>query len=185
MPPMFTIQQFVKNGLDRDIPRLAEPPERPLMDRRGANAGPFYPTLELAPGKRKKIPTDHKLGLPGWDARADPIPFDDNSIGEIHAYQFMEHLSGNTALALLREIERVLVPGGVFNMVTPYPGHGHFTQALDHKSMWTEETWNWLFGNQYYDDHEGDGWRLRVHTCFLFGVVYRNLDLFTQLVKGE
>lgn len=169
------IQEFFKWGLDRDIPVLASPPK--------ARNGGDYPTVELAPGKKKKIPTTWKLELPEWDARINPLPFTAGSIGEIHAYQFMEHLNWPQAHRLLREIERVLVPGGVFNMVTPYPGHGHFYQALDHKTAWTEETWNWLFGNEYYEDHEGPGWKLKVHCCFMMGVVYRNLDLFTQLTK--
>src|SRR5258708_1840978 len=166
-----TIQQFVKNGLDREVPELLTAPN------------PSTPTLELGPGKRKKINTTLKLGLPDWDARKDEIPYDDETIGEVHAYQFMEHLSGKVAVKVLREIERVLVVGGVANLVMPYAGSQHATQALDHKSQWTEETWHWLFGNEYYDDHEGVGWLLEVHACFIFGVVYRNLDLFTQLVK--
>jgi SAM-dependent methyltransferase len=192
--PIPDIQTFFKYGLDRDIPRLAQPPTQMLK-----GAAITHPSVELGPGRRKKIPTDHKLQLPEWDARygmrggggstfvqphGDCLPFDDSSIGEYHAYQFMEHLDGETAVRLLRAMERTLVPGGVINLVMPYYNSAHMAQALDHKSSWSEETWNWLFGNEYYDDHEGKGWNLKVHCCFIMGIVERNLDLFTQLVKG-
>lgn len=188
--PIPDIQTFFRYGLDRVIPQLAQPP----------GDGYDYPSVELGPGKRKHIVTTYKLGLPDWDARRGCIqatefgqhhrmypgalPFDDETIGEIHAYQFMEHLEGDVAVALLRDMQRVLVVGGVINLVMPYYNSAHMAQALDHKSFWSEETWHWLFGNEYYDDH-GQDWKLAVHCCFIMGVVERNLDLFTQLVKVD
>lgn len=178
---MTTIQQFFKYGLDRTIPDLINPPEGEQIN--------------LGPGHRKKIYT-----LPGqeilttgmgmelgplteefWMA-GDRINRDDNSIAAVHAYQFMEHLDLHDAISVLEEIDRVLMPGGVAFIVCPHAHSQHFTQALDHKTMWTEETWNWLFGNEYYNP-TGHMWSISVHTCFLMGVVYRNLDVFTQLVK--
>lgn len=190
--PIKDIQTFFKYGLDRNIPQLAQPPHQP--------SGKIYPSVELGPGKRKHIPVSKRLGLPEWDARygvatdptrpgyfekpyGDCLPYESESIGEIHAYQFMEHLEGDVAVRLLRACQRVLVPGGVINLVMPYYNSAHMAQALDHKSFWSEETWHWLFGNEYYDDHEGEGWTLQVHCCFIMGVVERNLDLFTQLVN--
>lgn len=171
---MTTIQNWVKWGLDRDIPVLIEP--RLSGD-----------ILNLGPGDRKFIRGTIGVGKGAmaevdWWA-PDPLPFLDDSIAAIHAHQFMEHLDADTAIAVLRDCERVLQPGAPMFITTPYPDSGHYMQALDHKTMWTEETWNWLFSNDYYADHEGDGWRLQVHACFLCGVVRRNLDLFTQLVK--
>lgn len=66
-------------------------------------------------------------------------------------------------------------------ITTPYPGTGIFRHALDHKTMWTEETWQWLFSNPYYNGSRR--WKLQVHVCFIFGLVERNVCLFTQLVK--
>ena len=144
------IQQFFKYGLDRDIPPLAQPPARPGSDFTGTAQKLRFTSLELGPGKKKHIPSDFKLGRPEWEAGL-MMPFPAECMGEIHAYQFFEHLDGDTALAVLRECERVLVPGGVLNMVTPYYSSAHQAQALDHKSFWSEETWHWMFGNQYYD----------------------------------
>jgi SAM-dependent methyltransferase len=170
-----TIQRWVRWGLDRDIPELVEP-----MD------GGVW--INLGPGDTKHIEGTVGVGKGAlatvdWWA-PEPLPFRDNSVGAVHAHQFMEHLDADTAIAVLREVERVLMPGAPMFMTTPYPNSGHFMQALDHKTMWTEETWNWLFSNDYYSDHEGQGWDLHVNACFILGVVDRNRDLFTQLVKG-
>jgi SAM-dependent methyltransferase len=173
---MVTMQQFVKWGLDRQIPELLDPPIG-------------GPRINLGPGDRKIIegtvgvgPRSNRLTDLEWYA-GNPLPYDTNTVTAVHAHQFMEHFDAETALGILGEIQRVLVPGGVVFMTTPYPGHGHFTQALDHKTMWTEETWQWLFDNSYYHAGRQEPWKLRVHACFLGGIVYRNLDLFTQLVK--
>lgn len=224
---MRDIQQFVKYGLDRDIPELLWPPTEVINDETGEEALDGL-SLNLGPGNTKVITTpfgemSYPMGpgsqhwfdemamdgvvisipdklldmerLPAYepngeslwraeDWRAeDGMPFKDETVAEIHAYQFFEHLDGETAVGLLRECERVLVPRGVLNIVTPYANSQHQFQALDHKSFWTEETWHWLFGEHNYDDHQSQPWKLKVHACFILGVVYRNLDLFTQLVK--
>lgn len=178
---MRDIQTFFKYGLDRYIPPLAT---YQMTDRARA-----MPQINLGPGKKKQIPGTCGVGK-GPQADFDwwapePLPFADGSVGQVHAYQFMEHLSADDAIAVLRECERVLAPTGVMHIVTPYANSQHQFQALDHKSFWTEETWDWMFGNDYYDDHEGEGWKLSVHCCFIMGIVYRNLDLFTQLVKSN
>jgi Methyltransferase domain len=164
------IQTFVRYGMDREIPQLLDPPGK---------------QLNLGPGDRKVIPKTVGLGQGrradfDWTA-PDDIPFRNGSVAQIHAYQFFEHLCYEDAIKTLRECERVLRMDGVLNMVTPYAGSQHDTQALDHKTRWTEETWHWLLDNPYYKP-DGD-WMLEVHCCFIFGVVYRNLDLFTQLRK--
>jgi SAM-dependent methyltransferase len=164
------IQTFFKYGLDRQIPQLLDP--------EGTQ-------LNLGPGDYKIIP--HAIGV-GRGKLADVdwwaperLPFAPGSIAQIHAYQFFEHLEYETVIKVLRDCERVLAIGGVLNIVTPYAGSQHDTQALDHKTHWTEETWDWLLNNTYYSDH--GIWLFEVHCCFIMGIVYRNLDLFTQLRK--
>jgi hypothetical protein len=173
------IQQFFLYGLDRTIPQLHLPP-----------AGEH---LNLGPGRRKIIPETTGLGLPDWNAHIMQIPRQDETVAAIHCYQFIEHFRGTSmrecdevgVVDLLREMERVLMPGGCIYLASPYYKSAMAYQALDHKSYWNEEIWHWLFGNEYYDDHEGRGWQLRVHACFIMGVVERNINLFTQLVKED
>jgi SAM-dependent methyltransferase len=178
------IQQFFKYGLDRTIPALADPPLGEQL-----NLGPgskklihnlpkFRDGSKLATGLGMEL---NELTHEFWMA-GTPIPRESESIAAVHAYQFMEHLEYTEALEVLREIDRVLMPGGVAFIVCPHAHSQHFTQALDHKTMWTEETWDWLFGNDYYTPVKHE-WKIHVHACFLMGVVYRNLDVFTQLVK--
>lgn len=182
---MRTIQQFFYMGMDRHLPPLAQPP-----------AGL---TLELGPGQSDRVPTDEKLRWPEWDAARELrkihttpgnwelehlIPYPDGLIAEIHAYHFFEHLTGEHAIRLLLDIQRVLKPGGVLNVVTPYYNSNLQAHALDHKSFWCEDTWDWLFNQDYYTDHTPEGgWRLTKHFCIIMGIVERNLCLMTQIVR--
>jgi SAM-dependent methyltransferase len=170
------IQEFFLYGLDRRIPPLLPPPPGPQ--------------LNLGPGDKKIIPDTVGVGTAGrlaevyWEAPS-LLPFANYSIAAIHMYQFIEHFDGEDVIRILRECERVLKPGGVIYIACPHQLSSMAYQALDHKSFWNEEVWDWMFGNEYYSDHEGTGWRLSVHTCFIMGLVTRNLNLFTQLVKSE
>lgn len=172
---MLSIQKMFSRGMDRDIPDLAEGP-----------AG--VATLELGPGTNKKdLNADYWLDLPQWNAEKDLIPppaaFGLGALwGEIHAYHFMEHLTGQGAMFCLRNMQTVLHDDGVINLTIPYYRSAMMFQALDHQSFWSEETWRWLFGDQYNANHT-HGWHLKVHACFIMGIKEANLALFTQLIK--
>lgn len=176
---MRDIQEFFKLGMARDIPPLLGSPSRVE-----AGARILLPSLELGGGNESKhIPTTYKMGRPRWNAEVDPhIPLEDASIGEIHAYHFFEHLTGDTAMRVLMECQRLLAPGGVLNIVVPYYNSNLQHQSLDHRSTWNEGTWQVLFSDAYFDDLKV-GWELVVHCCFIMGIVERNLALFTQLAK--
>lgn len=182
---MVTIQQFFKAGLDREIPELFEPPSGLQINLGPGNVKKIY-YLESA-GEYKLLEGVGGGTLsthPDWHWPEDPLPYADSTVAAVHCYQFIEHFDVNDVVDLLRECERVLMPGGVMYIATPHATSSMSWQALDHKTHWNEEVWNWLFGNEYYSDYELMPWRLRVHACFVMGVVIRNLNLFTQLVKG-
>lgn len=48
-----------------------------------------------------------------------PLPYDDASVNFIFSEHFLEHITREEGLALLRECRRVLKPGGVFRVSTP------------------------------------------------------------------
>jgi SAM-dependent methyltransferase len=165
--------------------------------------GQELPWLNLGPGDKKVIEHRYPSAHAGWSPAVkdtvgvgpehngltkvkwvfpEDLPYDDETVGAVHMHQFLEHFTGDDAIEILHEVERVLVPGGVAFITVPYQGTSHWGQALDHKSTWNEETWDWLFNNEYYQ-HDTDPWRFQVHACFIMGIVIRNLDLFTQLVK--
>lgn len=168
-------QEWFKVGMKRDIPAFIEP---------GAK--------QLTVGGHEV--TDDRLYRPHWDAMTcdflrdlmwpgrtiSPI-ISGETIDTIWSNHFLEHLTGERAVFMLREFERVLKVGGTANIVTPYYNSQMQAHDPDHKSAWNEGSWNTLFRQTYYGDH--GQWSLRVHACFIVGVVERNLALFTQLVK--
>ena len=135
---------------------------------------------------RYVVPGAVSLGPPEWLFPRDGIPADDDSVGTIHAYHFLEHLSGEDAIALLREVERVLIPErGVLNFSIPYYSTTLAAHDLNHKSFWCEDTFRNLFEDEAYQHDAGGAWRLRVHFLVIAGIVSRNLALVGQLIKSD
>jgi len=162
------IQEFFKIGLARDIPQLIPKPEGEFV---GIDIG--------ASGIKKTLPIC--VGLPEWSWPRDKLAHDDESVDIVHAFHFLEHLSGEDAISMLREVERVLKPGGVLNVVVPYYNSSMQAHDLTHKSCYNESTFDNLFGQQYYD--MAGKWKLKIHAQFIMGIVERNMALFVQLVK--
>jgi predicted SAM-dependent methyltransferase len=52
-------------------------------------------------------------------AHVPPLPYDDESVEELYAGHFLEHLERAEADEFLRECHRVLVPGGRLGLVVP------------------------------------------------------------------
>ena len=173
---MVTIQDLFKWGMDRTIPQLIEPPEGVQINLGPGNKKIIPDTIGF--GRKSEFHTDCEWEFP------DPLPIPDESVAAVHAYHFLEHFTGEDCLQILRDCERVLVPGGVMFICTPYPDTPGMWRALDHKSAWCEETWDWVFENPYYaGGRDNTPWGLELHTCFIMGIVERNRALLSQLVK--
>jgi predicted SAM-dependent methyltransferase len=178
-----TIQELFNIGMKRQLPNLATPPTYHGMRR---------PIIELGAGNNP-IPDQYNLGgdskydydLPDWDGTKDKIPHSDNSIAGIYAFHFFEHFTGEQVIRLLRECERVLIPGGVLTTVVPHRLGSMAYQDLDHKSFYMEETWRTLFDNSDYDKNREQPWRFKIYFNVIIGIVERNLALMTQLIKME
>lgn len=164
---MNNLKEFVKLGLDRSI---AEFYSSDHLDGDILNVG----------AGNKKINGTIPIDYPEWNADTDYLPFPAGSVKEIHCYHVLEHL--HSPVRLLLDFQRVLVLGGVVNIVVPYYTSQMAAQDLDHKQRFCEETWRVLFSNPYYDKNKID-WKFRIHTNFIFGIVERNMALFTQIVK--
>ena len=164
------IQELFKLGMKRDIPRILAPEKGDYILDLGAGNNP--------------VPGAIALDYPAWNATRDKIPAKDGKVDHIYAFHFLEHLAGEQAIALLREVERVLRPGGVFTCLMPHYSACLAYRDLDHKSFWSLETWRTLMFNQYYDKHRESRWNFTIHTNFIMGVEEPNLAMFTQLVRN-
>ena len=97
--------------------------------------------IELGPGKSKK--REEAIGIdickkPSVDYLADlskGLPFlEDNSVDEIEAYHFLEHIEDIELF--LSEIFRVLKPNGIFIGTVPHFSNPYFYSDYTHKSTW-------------------------------------------------
>jgi predicted SAM-dependent methyltransferase len=77
------------------------------------------------------------------------LPYEDNSVDEVKAYDFLEHIPIGKTVDVIMEIWRVLKPGGKFESYTPDAefGQGAF-QDPTHVSFWVENSW------LYYSDKD-------------------------------
>lgn len=137
-------------------------------------------TLNLGPGK-KPIKNAVPLDWPAWNADTMPIPYDDETVSNIYMIHFLEHVKN--PVVMLRECSRVLLPGGHLNIVVPYWRTESAHSDLDHKSWWTEDSFNRLFASQYYDKNNISDWRFKVGMNIIAGIVERNLMVLAQLIR--
>jgi len=69
-------------------------------------------TVKLASAKHKE-----KTNLKFVRAAVPPLPFEDNSLDVLTAFQFIEHIHNRKAF--MTDVKRVLKPGGIFLCSTP------------------------------------------------------------------
>lgn len=131
--------------------------------------------LELGCGPRQKddrIGID-RLNLPGVDIVADleaGLPFlPDNSVDAIHSKSFLEHVD-NLEL-LMREIARVLKPGGKKHLFVP-----HFSNPY-YYSDYTHQRFFGLYSFQYFSNSQTRFHRRVPNFYHDFGFKVVELDL--------
>jgi SAM-dependent methyltransferase len=141
------------------------------------------PWLNLGPGN-KHIEDTHELDWPDWNGESGLIPARTESYGAVFATHFLEHL--RDPRPILAEVGRVLKPGCPFNILVPLAGTGMALQDLDHKSVYTLDTWRVLLENPYYNKDNNAEFPFQIGTNFVYGSKMENLALITQLIKfGE
>lgn len=85
--------------------------------------------IEIGGGTNRRtgyINMDPNHGDPGWGLTlgVDRIPAEDNSVEAAYASHVLEHIpQGQPRINALNEVNRVLVPGGVFEIVVPCIGY--------------------------------------------------------------
>ena len=163
---MKDIIELFEKGMDRKVPEFKD-----------GHWG--YDSINLGAGN-KNIAGAESIDYPEWDADLSPIPRADESIGTIYAFHFLEHVQ--EPVKVLQEMQRVLVKGGVANIVVPYYSSQMAAHDLDHKHVFCEETWKTLFNCPYYNKNRIE-WEFEIGFNMIMGVAERNLALVTQLIK--
>ncbi len=141
-----------------------------LRDLRQLNIGAGY----------KGIRGAEELGLPYYDAETMPIPADDESVGNIYCLGMIDHIKN--IQFFLGECQRVLAPGGVLSIWVAHHSSELAHDDLDHKSYFTERSWDKLFNNSTWDNTSVQ-WKFEMGINVLMAVEYRNLSIITQLIR--
>jgi SAM-dependent methyltransferase len=135
--------------------------------------------IEIPDNVRHSLNTSADYPFP-IDAGTILVDCPSNSIAGIHAYHFLEHL--RDPRRMLREMQRVLIPGGVINICVPHYWGSMAHHDLDHKNTYAIDTWANTFNAPWYTK-DREGWKLRIHFNMLMAVTERNAAILTQLVK--
>lgn len=109
--------------------------------------------LELGCGNRKRYPRTigiDLVDLPCVDLVGDVCTtlamFPKQSVNSVYAYHVLEHVDDLDGL--LRQVGRVLKPGGLFDVVAPHFSNSHFYSDPTHKRFFG------LYTFSYYADEE-------------------------------
>jgi hypothetical protein len=87
-------------------------------------------------------------------------------------------------LHCLSECQRVMKSGAPLTIVVPYYSSQLYAQDQDHRTPYTERTWERIFNNGYYDRvTPAIQWKFWVHSCVVMATEERNTALVTQLVR--
>lgn len=163
------IQDLFMLAMKRDIPSIIPNKKSGII-------------LNLGGGVQQ-IPNSINLQLPEWNAETDLLPYDEESVDQIHMYHFLEHLTD--PIRMLLDCQRVLKYGGHCNILVPYYKCKMAVQDLDHKKMFSAEYLKQTFSNPYYNNRglsiqcEFEIKKLNI----VIGIVDRNLGILSQIVK--
>ena len=79
------------------------------------------------------------------------LPYEDSSVDEVRAHDFLEHIPMGKTIGVIEEIWRVLKPGGLFEHFTPSSdGRGAFCDPT-HLSFWNILSWNYFAHDAHRD----------------------------------
>jgi SAM-dependent methyltransferase len=124
-----------------------------------------------------------QLNFPAYDADKDEIPYDDNTVSQIHCYHVLEHLTN--PLFFLSECSRVLAIGKTINIVTPHYLGSMSYHDLTHKHHFSVDIFKTLLSQEYYDAKYSHMMKFEIVGAIVIGIVDRNLAIMAQLRKTQ
>jgi predicted SAM-dependent methyltransferase len=87
-----------------------------------------------------------------WDLEQTPYPWEDCSVDEILMVDTLEHLSFRKVRDVVKELYRILKPGGKIFIQVP----DMEARARDILEKWMEDWWSlsfWVYGGQEYKEN--------------------------------
>lgn len=117
-------------------------------------AGPHYQTGEgiILVDKIKEWAT------PGYacDFMEGPLPFEDNSVDYVEAYNILEHIEGLANYRrLMEEVNRILKVGGKFDIKVPHKDHPAAFATHDHVRFFIDLSFNDFTIQNPWKDQQG------------------------------
>lgn len=164
-----TPEHLLLNGVKRNPGYWREPKREGVVLNLGSGNAPMSGPATL------------NLDRPGWEAPL--LPYRDATVAAVHMYHFIEHLDPDIAMMQLREVGRVLEPGGLAYICVPHAMCPLAYQAPDHKSFWTEEGLQDTFYSAGYDSTYGNDYDMDIVWMQVAGVSWSNLCVLAQLAK--
>lgn len=140
-------------------------------------------------GENKIIDGYREINYPEWDAeKFQPFPLDSGTVESVICIHTVDHLSSTAVQFWLKDMERLLHPGGVITIVVPHFMSTLAHECIEHKTQYGLKTFKNILGggNDVSVDFRDEGdWRRRLSVGYnmVMGVEERNLVLVTQLVK--
>lgn len=104
-----------------------------------------YINIDINPDVNPDLEHDIRKGL----------PYGDNSIDEVRAYDFLEHIPLGETIFVVEEIWRVLKPGGLLDHLTPSTDGRAAFEHPDHKSFWNINSWKYFWDDDRHRINNG------------------------------
>lgn len=120
-----------------------------IIEIGGGNNPQFRPNLDIRSGPTVDIIADLNK----------KFPLDDCSYDGVYSAYLLEHISWRKVKEFIREVNRILKPGGIAFLITA--NLQQQCKVLATKQDWTESDICMLFGDQNYDDM----WQANAHYC--------------------
>ena len=113
------------------------------------------------------------------DLEKDKLPYEDNSVDEIAAFHFFEHI--NNLLPLVNECNRVLKPGGHLVVAVPNVENIEAFQDPTHVRFFTTTTWRYWLKDDFYFEECGKGYGILPFSKMQQDTA--GFEIFTRLTK--
>lgn len=112
------------------------------------------------------------------DVGVAPLPYEDNTVEEVHSSHFIEHLSAQERVYFMNELYRVMKPGAKATIIVPHFGSGRAYGDPTHQWPPVAEFWfyylkkEWRVANAPHTDidHWDNGYRCDFDATWGYGI---------------